>query len=259
MSQAREIPERARRFVGALIEPDDEATHAACLDALEDYVAAQLSGENYAAVAPAVMRHLDSCVTCAESYAMMYDGMLAEQHGFVVEEFPALDLSFLSERRPGVTSDSLSARVERTAARLRELIEGAVDRTGDRLHLALNDAMLQLLPMQLNAAPVRGSEESGTPLVDLLLDEPEHEITRLALTATAQPHDPHRCVIALHVGIRGREWPDLAGIEVKLTFDDDQLVEVTDAFGEAFFDDVLVSALGRLQIDVDAGDAPTTT
>src|SRR3954453_3759946 len=145
------------------------------------------------------MRHLDSCVTCAESYAMMYDGMLAEQHGFVVEKFPALDLSFLSERRSGAASDTMTTRVERMAARLRELIEVAVDRTGDRLRLALNDAMLQLLPMQLKAAPVRGGEESGTPLVDLLLDEPEQEITRFALTATAQLHDPHRCLIAAHI------------------------------------------------------------
>ena len=69
-------PEHALRLARLLIEQPDPAACERCLDKLEAYCQAELSGASGAAVDPETARHLDACVACAESYALLYEALL---------------------------------------------------------------------------------------------------------------------------------------------------------------------------------------
>ena len=67
-------------------------------DRLHDYVEAQLAGHEEDPEFMELRRHLDTCVDCADVYALLYETMWAEQQGAIPELFtmPTLDTSFLS-------------------------------------------------------------------------------------------------------------------------------------------------------------------
>src|SRR5262245_43235899 len=55
---------QARRLASALLTQPDDAACTACLDTLEEYVTAQLAGDDNVARWPEVASHLDACVAC---------------------------------------------------------------------------------------------------------------------------------------------------------------------------------------------------
>ncbi|HEX5943251.1 MAG TPA: tetratricopeptide repeat protein, partial [Anaerolineales bacterium] len=69
-------------------------------DRLHDYVEAQLAGHEENPEFMELRRHLDTCVDCAEVYALLYETMWAEQQGAIPEllTMPTLDTSFLSSK-----------------------------------------------------------------------------------------------------------------------------------------------------------------
>ena len=91
---------QARRLAQAVVAAHSETACTECLDGLEAYVTAQMDGENYLALHPEVAAHLDGCVACAESYALVYEGRLAEQQVPSPAHVPAWDLSFLRGTAP---------------------------------------------------------------------------------------------------------------------------------------------------------------
>ncbi len=232
----------ARRLAQIIVASHDDTACTACLDQLEAYVSAQLAGENYLALFPAVAQHLDSCVLCAESYALLYEARLAES----------------SAALPAVAA---AAQPVRSAAMgLQELLRQVVDRTGTGLRLRLTQALLDALPAaQLPAPALRNGTPSSTPSIDLALDDPEAAVTRLHLRVHPAKDTPERCTVRVQADVHGRTWPDLADVLVLLRYDGTQRQSLTDPWGEAVFDDVPTAALPNLQLEINAGTLPPTS
>jgi hypothetical protein len=93
----------------------------------------------------------------------------------------------------------------------------------------------------------------GAPIFELAIDEPDAAIARLHVSAYAGDEEAERCIVRVQMALRGREWPDLAGVAVALEAGDERQVSATDAWGETVFEGVPAAALPELIIDVDAG------
>ena len=244
---------QARRLAQIVLAQPDTAACAACLDAIEEYVAAQLANAEYATRWPAVSQHLDSCVACAESYAQLYEARLAESGAPAPALMLAPDLSFL----PGgaaepITPDGL--RAARRASRLRAALAAAVERADTRLRVTLSQALLDLLPPPPSPAlALRGGMEPDTPLFALDLDEPGSEVEQLKLSAYADPSPAQRCSVRVQVSLHGREWPDLADLPIALILGAERRQAKTDPWGEAVFRDLPADALPGLSVEVETG------
>ena len=64
---------RRAQLVEAIRFTPAESACRACLDHLDGYIAAQLAGQDYIALLPAVAAHLDACPECATAYARLYE------------------------------------------------------------------------------------------------------------------------------------------------------------------------------------------
>jgi hypothetical protein len=213
-----------------------------CLDALEEYCARQLAGEPVAQLLPEVAEHLDLCVACAESYALVYESLLAGD-GLPEAPAPAPDLSFLTPLR--------GARLAPPQLRsLGPLLSEAVGRAGARLRLTLSDQLLALLPPR---GPELALRAPGEPelLFELAIETPGAAVEQLAVAGIATV-DPQRCDLRVRATLRGREWPDLAGIAVTLRYAGQERRATTDAWGEALFSGVPREDARRATLEIDA-------
>jgi hypothetical protein len=243
---------QARRLAQALLAPVGEAACTACLDTLEEYITDQLAGADYVSRWPAAAQHLDSCVACAESYALLYEVRLASRAAPQPARVPAADLSFLQAGAAGpLLPDDL--RAARRAWRLRAALGAAVERTGARLRLTLSRSLLNLLPPPSAGPALAFRSGEGAPLLELALDEPGAEVEQMQLSAYAESEGSEQCVVRIQLALRDHAWPDLAGVRVTLVAGDERRQAATDAWGEAVFAAVPVAALLGLQVEVDAG------
>ena len=238
---------QARRLAEALLAQSDDAACTACLDTLEQYVEAQLAGEGPAARWPEVAGHLDACVACAESYALLYAARLATPAA--PADLPAPDLSFLQASAAGPLAPA-ALRNQRRLERLHKTLAAAVSRAGVQLRLKLSQPLLSLLPPPAGPALAFRSD-AGAALFELALDDPDGAVERLTVSAYGAVGE--RCVVRVQVALRGRAWPDLAGVPVVLSAGDERRTAATDAWGEAVFEDLPVSALPGLVVEVDGG------
>jgi hypothetical protein len=224
---------RAHALARALLAAPDEAACAECLDALESYVDAQLAGEGYEALLPAVAAHLDGCVECSESYAALYDVRLAEARGELPlpAAIPQPDLSFLP-RRP-----------------LAELIAGAVRRAGETLRLALSETLLDALREAPRPPALALRDVEDEPLFALELPAPDPQVARLTLAAYPE-EAPGSCQVQVAVALPGRAWPQLAGVPVRLVGRGIERSALTDPWGEASFERVPLMALPGLSVEL---------
>ena len=225
---------RARALAHALLAAPNPAACERCLDALEAYTDAQLDGEDYAAQLPEVAAHLDSCVDCALSYAVLYEVRLAEAHGALpaVAHMPPPDLRFLLPRPT-----------------LDELLAGAVQRAGDALRVTLAEPLLALLREEprLPALALRGADDE--PLFAIELPAPDPQVERLTLAA--YPEDaPGTCQVQVLVALPDRAWPQLAGLPVRLVGRALERSALTDPWGEACFEGIPLTALPGLSVEV---------
>ncbi|HEY0734793.1 MAG TPA: hypothetical protein VGD69_07780 [Herpetosiphonaceae bacterium] len=236
---------QAQRLAQTITTQHTEAEHGACLDALEAYIDAQLARRDYMRLFPAVAQHLDSCVACAASYALVYDARTAEAAALDQIRVPAPDLGFLQPS--GV-------------ALLRRRLEEAVERvTPQHMRIRLSQALLDLLlPPQTPALALR-SIAADAPLLTMTLDQLGDEQIQIQLSIYEQPDVPELCTLRAQVTLADREWPELDGISVAITAGDTQRAATTDPWGEAVFADVPRAALDGLQIEVDAGSPPQTS
>jgi hypothetical protein len=218
-----------------------------CLSRLDDYITAQLSGEDYLAGWPEVAAHLDGCLRCAEAYARLYaleQAILTETLPEPVQ-LPVPDLSFLLPEAPGPLSPA-ALRAQLRLKALAEQIQAALQHLKGRIRLQLTPALLPLLqPIQ---APAR-----AIPSAELLLRLDPEEIPgvhlALSLAAYREEQLPEACRVEILVQPPGRSWPDLAGIQVTLTAAGQQQQASTNAWGEVSFSGVPVAALPHLAVE----------
>lgn len=236
---------QAQRLAQTITTQHSETEHEACLDALEAYIDAQLAQRDYTRLFPAVAQHLDSCVACAASYALVYEARTADATTLSQIRVPEADLGFLQPDRASLLKRRLAAAVERVAPQ--------------RLRIRLSQTLLDLLsPPQTPALALR-SIASDIPLLSMTLDQPGNEPIQIQLSIYEEHDAPALCTLRSQVSLADREWPDLAGIAVTISFSGEQREATTDPWGEAVFAGVPRAALDGLQVEVDAGSPPQTS
>lgn len=236
---------QARRLAQTITTQHTEAKHIACLDALEAYIDAQLARRDYLRLFPAVAQHLDSCVACAASYALVYDARTAEVTALEQIRVPTPELGFLQSSRTALLQRRLAEAVERVAPQ--------------HMRIRLSQALLDLLlPPQTPALALR-SIAADAPLMTMTLDQLGDTPIQIQLSIYEQHDAPALCTLRAQVTLADREWPELDGIAVAIRFGATQRAATTDPWGEAVFADIPRLALDGLQIEVDAGSPPQTS
>jgi hypothetical protein len=224
----------AYELARALLEGQDEAGCAACLDQLEPYVEAQLGGRAYTSLFPTVAPHLDGCVACAEAYGLLFETLAAATAPPEPARLPAPDLGFLGAG-PGEA--------------LREALAGALRQAAAGLRLTLTRPLLDLLaPGPGVAQAVRGADQAA--LLELALDGPAPQLARLQLSVYPAAGAPDACDLRVQLRLHGREWPELAGVAVVASAGELRREAVTDDWGEAVIEGLPQAALEGLQIEV---------
>lgn len=227
---------QARRLAETIATAPTDADCVACLDMVERYIDAQLSGDDYVTRFLVTAQHLDACVECAESYALIYEVRLAEAALPDPLRIPAPDLSFLA----------LSP-----AERLRTVLAGALGRAGAGLRLAFSQPLLAALAA-LPAAPslaLRGNEP-GAPLLDLLVSAPAPTIDELRVSLYADAARPGFGTLRAQLALAGRDWPDLAGVRVLVRWPGGEQQAASDEWGEALIAGVPLEQLEQLVVEV---------
>lgn len=239
--------DRRTLLAQALRASQNEETCQQCLSRLDDYITAQLSGEDYLTGWPEVGAHLDGCLNCAEAYARLYTLEQAILTDTLPEpaQLPVPDLSFLLPEASGPLSPAaLRARLRLKA--LAEQLRAALQHLEGRIQLQLTPALLPLLQ------PIQAPARAALPDELLLSLEPE-EIPgvdlALSLAAYREEQLPESCRVEILVQPPGRSWPDLAGIQVTLTAAGQQQQAATNAWGEVSFRGVPVDALPHLAVE----------
>ncbi len=85
--------DRLRRWVRG---EDDSLAHAECIEALPEYVDAEIAGARVAEKFPRIKQHLASCADCAEQYAMLLQITLEAMEIPAPAKIPAPNLDFLN-------------------------------------------------------------------------------------------------------------------------------------------------------------------
>ena len=102
----------------------DALSHQDCIDALPEYVDAEIAGERLTEKFPQVKRHLDSCGNCSEQYAELLGLTLAERVGEIPTpaKIPEPDLAFLPPLSEPVPVISFSEFVKQKAAAILQAV-----------------------------------------------------------------------------------------------------------------------------------------
>jgi len=216
----------------------------ACQARLFDYVSTQIGGEDPRARFADVALHLDRCERCAEVYAALFEAETLAIAGALPmpQDPPALDVALLDD--PGPT---------RSAGDVAALVGRAIRRAAGSLVLRLDPDLLRAMGSTLSSPalqPVR-SHAHGRRYNQLLQRlEPSPEWPH-QLSIWRDNDHPDRVLVSVKLHVPGRAWPDLEGLTVALAFDDGRHTVLTDAWGEAVFEDVPLSALAALEVTLD--------
>lgn len=233
--------ERRARLAQAIRTTPDDAACRACQSRLDEYVAAQIAGEEYLARFADVALHLDACTDCAGAYGRLYELELAVAADALPtpEHLPAPDLTFL---RSGAAA----------ARPLNERLREAIEQIGDRIALRLSSELLGLLQPPPALAPTRApadSERYAEIVFDLAPDAAPAELA-IGLTAYRDARHPETCLVEVVVAPPGRSWPDLEGLAVTLVVAGEQHDAHTDAWGLASFVGIPIARLADMMVIV---------
>ena len=246
--------ERRARLAQALQTAPDDAACQACLSRLDEYVAAQLAGQDYVARFPDVAMHLDACLDCAGAYARLYELEIAE----VANRLPQPDrvrdpdLSFLLPGAAGPMSPA-ALRARLRAAMLTDRLRAALRRIGDRLTLQLSADLLELMRPAPVATPLRApaaGERYAEVVLALEPDETLRSDLPITMTAYRDSQRPDECLVEVVVEPPGRSWPDLDGNTVVLIAAGERREATTDAWGLVSFAGVSIARLADLTVEV---------
>jgi hypothetical protein len=222
---------QAQHLARILLTQPTEQDCQACLDVLDAYIGAQLAGQPYQTEYPQVAQHLDSCVACAESYAVLYESYHAAASLPTPAHIPQPDLRFLQQT---------------AAEQLAELLGQASEWLGDQLRITFSQALFGLLP-PTPALAVRGSTAVPDQDFTITLGTGQFSQVRVQIYRheTANTADLH-----LQLSMPNREWPDLAGIKVTVIAAGQQTTDYSDPYGEVVFRTLPLPALASLQITI---------
>jgi hypothetical protein len=231
---------RLAQFIQVLApKPQDTRLHLT-IDQVDDYVHAQLAGQSYIALFPEAVRHLDSCIACAESYQLLYELALAETMARlpIPASMPTPDLAFLVL----VPSTSLI-----------EQIRAAVQRIGQQISLQLTPALLPALRPAYALSTLRSAapaQRYGEKLIHL--EPPADLLTEWPVSLVVYRDVAYNglCLVEIMVEPPGRYWPDLAGILVTLTINQETQSDFTDAWGMVVFERAPIAWLSEMKITV---------
>jgi hypothetical protein len=137
-----------------------------------------------------------------------------------------------------------------------EQVRAAVQRVGETIRLQLTPELLPGLRPAYALATVRSPADEQRYGERLLSLEPNEELAKdwpVTVTAYRDAQNTTRCLVEVTVEPPGRGWPELEGIGVTLTVDGEQRRSTTDAWGLASFEDIAVSSLATLQIQIESG------
>lgn len=240
-SKMGDVETQRRRLLKVLYSEANDEECARCLSGIDEYVTAQLAGEDYLSNFADIALHLDRCMSCAATYARLYELESATElaHLVQLENIPAPDLSYLDPNR--------------ARAQLFEQIRDSISRAGEQLTLKFTAGLfssLQPSPVALRSRAPSDSQLYGDVL--LLLDPAELPELDLPISVIAYEHlqQSQSCLVEVIVKPPGTSWPDLGERKVTLRFDDTTYQNNTDAWGVASFEDVPVEALSQMRIEV---------
>lgn len=226
-----------QQFLAMLATQPSEEACQRHMHQLDDYITAQLDGEDVVRKFPDTAVHLDTCLLCAEAYAALYDTYSAEIENQLIDPptMPAPDLTFLQ------SGPSLSS-----------MLKQQLQATANQISLQLTAALLPFLTPLPQAALVRSA--SGRYAEAIYSLTPEH-VPDLALpfsmTAYKDLQNADLCLVEINVTPAGISWPDLEGYQVLTAFADKTISEKTDDWGTAVFANIPVDRLANLTITVE--------
>jgi len=244
---------RQAGFIEVLRFSADETACQTCLNQLDDYIDAQLAGEDYLARFGDVAVHLDACLDCASVYARLYELALAEATDQLpqVESISTPDLSFLQTEMT-VSPEPTTRQASSKRPSLAELLQQALSYTDDKLILQLSAGLLPLLRAASAAPTTRvpaNVERYSEVLVSLRpVQVPELDFP-LTLTIYKDAQQAGTCLVEVIVEPPGQNWPNLGGNTVVLRIGDERREATTDAWGIAVFENVQIEDLPRLIIE----------
>lgn len=232
---------QARRLAAVLVAVPDERACLLCLDRLDAYVAAQFAQDVSAHAFRDVMQHLDACVRCAESYALLYQGRVHEEEDVALPaHIPDPDLRFLVAAKPGAMP-----RVRTKTPKM--LLLESLQVVGAQVRIQLSQALLSAFPP--SAAALRG--DTAPVVFDLVFMAPHASIARLRLSAVVVGDMPERWDLRVLIVLPERDWPDLAGIPLTLMLGETPHRALTDPWGEAIFAAVPAAQAMRAEVQID--------
>jgi hypothetical protein len=238
-----EANQRRQRLLQTITAQPDDSACSACVAKLDEYVAAQLRGEDYLQTYADVARHLDSCLDCANAYALLYDLELAGATLPQPDQLPQPDLSFLE---PAIANTTASPTFG-------EKLRAALEQTVGGFELQLSPAFFAGLAPQPAFSALRGSDESqryGERLFSLDPDEESTATFPLMLAAYRDNANRDLCLLEVTTTPPGRSWPELEGIQVTLHAENNTWKGHTDAWGLASFEGIPLALLDQLLIEV---------
>lgn len=226
----------------------DEAACQECLTRLDNYIAAQLAGQDYLKQFPKIAVHLDACLDCADAYARLYELELAVKSNRLLQsnDLPKPALFFLEQGEPKELNSE-----QANAKRLLTSLMNALQYTADAVTLFLSPDLLPLLRPLPAAATTRkpvDRERYHERLLQLNpADIPNLDIP-FSLTAYRDTQHPTVCLVEVAVRLPGQSWPNLGGHPVALQVGDQEHTVTTDAWGIAAFPNILIGGLDTMKI-----------
>jgi hypothetical protein len=136
-----------------------------------------------------------------------------------------------------------------------DALRAALSATGPRLTVTLSPALLsvtQRIPAPPAARPMALRSVDAPPLLTIDFAQPSPQIASLHLSAHRHPPGSDTLLLRVQVALLNREWPDLAGIPVRLSIGQEHQEAATDAWGEAIFSAIPQDRLGDLAVTVEA-------
>lgn len=225
---------RMRALARSILLPDNPAACNLCLDKLEDYITLQFDGQDYQKQLPDVVEHLDGCIECSQSYAILYNQLSAEKAQAMPQPsaIPDPDLSFLQ-----------------AAPKALDPIREAIRQIGNRFQFSFSQTLLELI--QAPAQPSLAFRDiENRPLFAIELPTPSDQVERLAISIYPDDERDAYVLVQVSISLPNRIWPNLGGITVQLAAAGNLHQETTDQWGEASFEAIPRSALPDLRLEI---------
>jgi len=216
-----------------------------CISNLDNYIAAQLAGDDYLTLLPDVALHLDSCINCSKIYSRLYELEVAEMEDAIREpqSIPLPDLAFLSQKEAASAIDKIT-----------QLLDRSLRRGGEIISVQLSNMLLSLLstiPISTQREAVAHSEARYSEVVlEISPDRFPALNLPFSLTAFRDAYQPDLCLVEVKIYISGLHGPELGGKKVSLNIDETIRQVFTNPGGVASFEEVPISDLEKMEVSV---------